>query len=140
MFYSPIHYGCLFLPIGVPSTATKAKPEKPSTSSLHQALSATHNTGTAYHPTQLASALNYSYNPLTGTTPTSSTPSTSTFSATGFPVRGFPASSTKVVSGDRGLPGSGRGLTGVDWSGFGDTNSSMETAKKTVQEPELTSK
>ncbi len=143
----PRPYVCCTGP-GVPSTATKAKSEKPATSSLHQALNASHNqnTATAYHPTQLANALNYSYNPLLpGAMPTNSAPSTAaTFPATGFPVRGFPASCTKVVSSDRALPGSVRGLGGggggVDWSGFGDVGSSVEV-KKSVQDAEqLTSK
>ena len=119
-------------------------------------------TTAAYHPSQLANALNYSYNPLQGTTSASKLRTSasnsqsaglpsdlkSTFSgsnqfstqATGnsFPVRGFPASSTKVVSGGYGLPtGSGRvGLGNSDWPSFGD-GSLTANVKKTGKETEV---
>ena len=41
-------------------------------------------------------------------------------------MRGFPASSTKVVSNDCGLPGSGRGLSSLDWPSFGDVGTSID--------------
>ena len=116
-------------------------------------------TTAAYHPSQLANALNYSYNPPHGTTSVSQLRTSSSISqspglpsdlkstfsgsnrqvtGSNFPVRGFPASSTKVLSGGYGLPaGSGRvGLGSSDWPGFGD-GALTASVKKTGKETEV---